>query len=344
MSKSAYLRDTQALSQLGLALSKFADNVQEAMSQADAEILRTQDWLEERARYWHRQVVQAQQEVQLAQQALRRCQSSFERDQNGRPIPPDCSDEQAYFSACRRKLQQAEAELQTVKRWQAKIEQAIGQYHKSAKVMRDVALAGKQQGQLFLSQKIADIEKYSLTSIPVSTSSPVSQFEDFSQNLPVAHGEAFDTTFRDNRGREIVLRVEDGSVSKIEAAKAKDTEQIDHPIRLRAYDQGAEASRANLTLEISKKYNGTTEHYDTFGNIRLRVNDIETNDSYKRSGLGSILIENIEQIARVSGVREVYGILSYKGDEEVATRSFYRKNGYDFRFNLDGDEEIFKEL
>jgi hypothetical protein len=160
-SEAAYLRDTRALSQLSLALGKFATGVQEAMTQTDAEIRRTQEWLEERARYWHQQVVQARQEVQAAQHALHRCQRSVRYDRDGRPIPPDCSAEIAHLSYCRRRLQQAEEELRTVKKWQAKIEQAISQYQNSAKRMRGVATTSTKKSQSFLNQKITEIEKYS---------------------------------------------------------------------------------------------------------------------------------------------------------------------------------------
>lgn len=157
---AAYLRDSQALSQLSLALGKFASGVQEAIIQADAEIRRTQEWLQERAKYWHQQVVQARQEVEAAQHALHRCQSSVQYDRDGRPIRPDCSAEIAYLSACRRRLQQAEEELRTVKKWQARIGQAVSQYQNSAKRMRDVATTSTKKAQGFLSQKITEIEGY----------------------------------------------------------------------------------------------------------------------------------------------------------------------------------------
>ena len=146
--------------------------------------------------------------------------------------------------------------------------------------------------------------------------------------------------FTDKKGRDMTLRREGAEPDKIRQAEAQDTQTI----RLRTYHEGREAGRANLTLETDKTYNLSTDHYDHVADRRLRINDIETHPSYRGSGVGREHIREAEHIARQHDVREIYGNLSYKTEDEAAVRSFYHKHGYETRPGAMGGEEVYKDL
>jgi GNAT superfamily N-acetyltransferase len=150
--------------------------------------------------------------------------------------------------------------------------------------------------------------------------------------------------FADKQGRVMTLRTEGGELHEIRQAEAQDTQTIRHPIRLRTYHEGREAGRANLTLETDKTYNHSTGHYDHVADCRLRINDMETYPAYRGSGVGSEHIKETERIAHQHEVREIYGSLSYKPEDEVAVRSFYHKHGYETRPGVVGGEEVYKDL
>lgn len=150
--------------------------------------------------------------------------------------------------------------------------------------------------------------------------------------------------FTDKKGRDMTLRREGTEPDKIRQAEAQDTQTIRHSIRLRTYHEGQEVGRANLTLETDKTYNPGTGHYDHVADRRLRINDIETHPAYWDSGVGSEHIREAERIARQHEVREIYGSLSYKTEDEAAVRSFYHKHGYETRPGAMGGEEVYKDL
>ena len=150
--------------------------------------------------------------------------------------------------------------------------------------------------------------------------------------------------FADKQGRDMTLRTEGAEPHKIRQAEAQDTQTIRHPIRLRTYHEGREAGRANLTLETDKTYNPSTGHYDRVADRHLRINDIETHPAYRGSGVGSEHIREAERIARQHEVREVYGSLSYKTEDEAAVRSFYHKYSYETRPGAMGGEEVYKDI
>jgi len=156
--------------------------------------------------------------------------------------------------------------------------------------------------------------------------------------------DAAERHFTDPKGREMTLRTEGAEPHRIQQAESQDTQTIRHPIRLRTYHEGREAGRVNLTLETDKAYNPGTGHYDRVADRRLRINDIETHPPYRGSGVGSEHIREAERIARQHEVREIYGSLSYKTEDEVAVRSFYHKHGYETRPGAMGGEEVYKDL
>ncbi|MBN2003178.1 MAG: GNAT family N-acetyltransferase [Anaerolineae bacterium] len=136
-----------------------------------------------------------------------------------------------------------------------------------------------------------------------------------------------DETFTDKEGRAITTRTwENGDQYMIRAYDQEVQSPPDSP-------NVGQAGYANLTLERD-----ADDMVD-----RARLNDIQTSPEYRDSGIGGKMLGTAEQIAQQHDAREIYGNLSYEGDDEGAVRGFYQNHGYDFRATAQG-EEVFKGL
>lgn len=115
--------------------------------------------------------------------------------------------------------------------------------------------------------------------------------------------------------------------------------------RVRAYDRGAGQPPERLSIGQSGYANGTLERDPHTGQVdRMRINDIQTTEGYRNSGLGSQMLRQTEAEAHKAGAREIYGSLSYEPQNEQAVRGFYEKHGYSFRPGPGGGEEVYKRL
>lgn len=157
--------------------------------------------------------------------------------------------------------------------------------------------------------------------------------------LPIAHGQADDILVTDQLGAALTLRIEDGRSEQIEQALNTDQGHVAHPIRIRVLEKKREVGRANLTLEVEKKFNAATGHFDQVHDCRMRLNDIEVPGHDRKRGIGSLMLERAEDLARGGGAREVYGSL----DSERA-RSFFERHGYQIGKGRYGGQEVHKAL
>ncbi len=150
---------------------------------------------------------------------------------------------------------------------------------------------------------------------------------------PPGHGEVQDARVSDKLKRPLTLRTEDGTQAQLERALEAGADRVDHPIRVRTYDGGQEAGYANLTLEVEKLPDNTIEHFVWPKDRRMRIGDIFVPEDDRRRGIGTWMLERSEELARQSGAREIYGTL-----ESEQARSFFKRNGYQFRPGPYGEE------
>jgi len=157
------------------------------------------------------------------------------------------------------------------------------------------------------------------------------------ERLPPAHGEVHDVTVTDRLGQPLTLRTEDGTREQLRGALQSDQGHVSHQVRIRTYQEGHEVGRANLTLEADKTFNDVTGHYDRVSDCQMRLNDIEVADRDHRRGIGSLMLERAEELARQSGARELYGTL-----ESEQAHPFFEKHGYRSRPGRYGGQELYK--
>lgn len=156
--------------------------------------------------------------------------------------------------------------------------------------------------------------------------------------------------FSDRQGRDVMLRVEGNDAQSSARAASDQRLHGQHSIRLRTVDTAeaqsppafhgkGEMGRANLTLETDRTPDGVVT------DRRLRLNDVEVNNSYRSRGVGGELLTEAERIGRQHQAREVYGNFEPDPGQEAQVRSFYEHHGYQLRPRPGGSgEEVYKTL
>ncbi|MCA9291346.1 MAG: hypothetical protein KDA25_09460 [Phycisphaerales bacterium] len=95
-------------------LIEFAELGRSAISEADSEVLRVQNWLQHEQRlYWERAIRKRKEKVASAQADLFRAQLAATDER------PDCTDEKRALRKAQERLDEAEGKLRSVKKWTA---------------------------------------------------------------------------------------------------------------------------------------------------------------------------------------------------------------------------------
>jgi len=119
MGNQAKVLDPGIFDELKAALAKFESEAGDSVRSAERAIQETRDWLEERVGHWNSEINRRKQEVQRAQDALKRCQSSAQSSDNQgkKEQKKDCSAETQAVVQAKRALEEANANLKVAKKW-----------------------------------------------------------------------------------------------------------------------------------------------------------------------------------------------------------------------------------
>lgn len=150
----------QTLQDLSMAFSRFAGEIGEALTAAEAEIARTQEFLQQHLHHWQQEVQRRERLYQQAQQALQRCLNTVHYDREGRPHRPSCGAEQVAVDKARKSLEEARRELENVRRWMSRVQEATQEYHRETGRLRELASTRTEQARAFLSRKHAELMRY----------------------------------------------------------------------------------------------------------------------------------------------------------------------------------------
>ena len=142
MASRAQLHDGSALVDLQSALAAFRDKAHEIINECDRAIAEARARLEERARYWQREVA--------------RCKSDYYaclawRDEDG--YGRDCSFEGAA-------LERAQQSLENVQRWQLQVDNASDAYRSAAAKFCDIIGTDLTRASAWLGYKLRTVEEY----------------------------------------------------------------------------------------------------------------------------------------------------------------------------------------
>jgi hypothetical protein len=147
MREAVNVRAIRALTELRDALGRFAGTAKEALASAEIEIRRTQEWLREREAHWRR-------EVERARWDYKECLRHQDEEWG-----LDCAAEKAA-------LLHAEAELQKVQYWRARVERTIAEYRPYANRLKYLATDHTERARAFLDRRRAELEAYMAVPVP----------------------------------------------------------------------------------------------------------------------------------------------------------------------------------
>ncbi len=124
MSTPANVQSLEAIDAVRNALAMFVAQVADALTELEAEMRRTKEWLEhDRPRYWRNQVRIATDQAHDAQQALHRCLMFPIADER-----PSCYEERQALKAARARLVYCQEKVDRVRHWQRSIQHELFEY------------------------------------------------------------------------------------------------------------------------------------------------------------------------------------------------------------------------
>jgi GNAT superfamily N-acetyltransferase len=107
---------------------------------------------------------------------------------------------------------------------------------------------------------------------------------------------------------------------------------------VRVEEGDREVGRAEMTMQVAKKFDPLTGETDHWRRARLDTITVPGKDDRQR-GIESLMLKRAEDLAREHGAREVYDTL----DSDDA-RPFFEQQGYQVRRAPQGGHKVLKSL
>ena len=125
MANSANIDSFDAIKAFRAALIKFASAAGSSLTEADADMMRTVNWLDrEQTSYWQTQIRKRQEFVSRCKEAVR--QKKVFKDATGRT--PSAVDEEKVLQKALKHLNEAEQKLVAVRKWKGRLQKEIDLY------------------------------------------------------------------------------------------------------------------------------------------------------------------------------------------------------------------------
>jgi hypothetical protein len=156
VSNSAQVTSIDAIVAFRAALRTFQDQAGRAMISLEEQALGALNWLEHDApAYWRGQVRRCYDEVARTRTALETCRMRAVGDHR-----PACLEEQEAHRQAQRKLHEAEAKLEVVRRWRQKVAEELDEYRGRVMRFRESVEAGLPRSLALLDRTIATLDSY----------------------------------------------------------------------------------------------------------------------------------------------------------------------------------------
>jgi hypothetical protein len=170
MSESANVTAIDAINDLRAALVCFGEEAAEAVAAAEAEIRRTEEWLEDQLKYWQHEVRLGEDEVFHAKTELtRRKMMNF----GGRPV--DTTDQELALHRAKARLEHAEDQVEVTRHWLRLWPKAVIEYRGPSGQLKGVLEGDLPRACALLDRKIAALEAYVasvIASAPLTHATP----------------------------------------------------------------------------------------------------------------------------------------------------------------------------
>jgi hypothetical protein len=169
MSESAHVSSVEAVKAFREALCAFGVDAQGALGAAALEIRRTLDGLQARLKYWQQQVRESEEEVVRAKAALAQRRWGHSEGRG-----PGTTEAEIALRRAQLRLREAQEKVETVRRWQLQLPQAIHEYDGPARQLTGWLEADLQHVLALLGRRIEALEGY----LALTPSSPVDVAEE----------------------------------------------------------------------------------------------------------------------------------------------------------------------
>jgi hypothetical protein len=124
MSTPANVQSVEAIDAVRNALATFVAQIADALTELEAEMRRTKEWLEhDRPRFWRHQVKLATDQAHEAQQALHRCLMFPIADER-----PSCYEEREALKAAKARLHYCQEKEERIRHWQKSVQHELFEY------------------------------------------------------------------------------------------------------------------------------------------------------------------------------------------------------------------------
>jgi hypothetical protein len=155
MSDSAHVSSLDAVKAFREALCTFRVDAQAALCSADTEIRRFLDWVKGQLQFWQRRVRECQDEVVRCKTVLAQRRWGHTEGRG-----PGTTEAELDLRKAQHRLQEAEAKVQTVRRWLQQLPQALLEYDGHARQLGGWLESDLRQGIAVLDRKLDALEAY----------------------------------------------------------------------------------------------------------------------------------------------------------------------------------------
>ncbi len=155
MSDAARVTAVDAINDFRAALVVFGEEAADALCAADAEVRRTEEFLEEQLKSWQQEVRRAEDAVFQAKQELtRRKMLSFD----DRPV--DTTEQEKALRRAVARLEHAEEQVEITRRWLRQWPQAVLDYQGPVGQLKGMLEGTLPRACAFLERKLASLDSY----------------------------------------------------------------------------------------------------------------------------------------------------------------------------------------
>jgi hypothetical protein len=161
MSESAKVTAIDAIAALREALVSFGEDAAGALGAADAEVRRTEEWLQDQLKNW-------QHEVRLGEDAVFQAKTELTRRKMMRfgDGPVDTTEQELALRRAVARLEHAEDQVKITRRWVRVWPQAVIDYRGPSGQLKGLLEGEVPRANALLDRKIGALEAYVLTSSP----------------------------------------------------------------------------------------------------------------------------------------------------------------------------------
>lgn len=165
MSEQVRVEDSEVFAMLRAAMLKFAQAADNALSNADTQISRTQMWLEnEQTTHWQNQFRRRGEAVTKAREAVR--QKKLYKDASGRT--PSAAEEEKALSNCLKALEEAQQKLDAIRRWRPRLEKESDLCRGGVSRLRRTLSDDIPRAVALLDRLALSVEAYEQIEVPVT--------------------------------------------------------------------------------------------------------------------------------------------------------------------------------